>query len=77
MALLALSKGQLLVNIYKMCHENDLMHFYKKDFVKYGVEKLASEYLKVEKEIEKNIQIQKNDYIDLPEYDEIVLAKPK
>lgn len=60
-----------------MCHENDLMHFYKKDFIKYNVEKLATEYLKIEKEIEKNMQMQKNDYIDLPEYDEIVLAKPK
>ena len=83
MALLVLSKGQLLLNIYKMCHENDIMNFYKKEFVKYDVEKLATEYLKIEKEIEnkiekeKNMQMQKNDYIDLPECDEIVLAKPK
>ena len=48
MALLALSKGQLLIHIYKMCKEYDMMDMYDKKYLKYSIEELASEYITIE-----------------------------
>tara|TARA_X000000368_G_scaffold410815_1_gene394811 strand:- start:54 stop:374 length:321 start_codon:yes stop_codon:yes gene_type:complete len=48
MALLALTKGQLLVNIYKMYKENDMTSLYDKKFLTYSIEELASEYIRIE-----------------------------
>ena len=53
MALLALSKGQLLISIHKMCKENELLHMYNKKFIKYDIKDLAVEYVKIESYIEK------------------------
>lgn len=51
MALLALSKGQLLINIYKMCKENDMLSLYDKKLLKYNISELASEYVNIENKI--------------------------
>ena len=48
MALLALSKGQLLIHIYKMCKEYDVVDMYDKKYLKYSIEELASEYVTIE-----------------------------
>ena len=62
MALLALSKGQLLISIHKMCKENELLHLYNKKFIKYDIKDLAVEYVKIENHIKycKEIGIIKN-----------------
>ena len=54
MALLALSRGQLMVNIYKMYKEANMMNLYSKKFLKYSIEELASEYIKIETILESN-----------------------
>ena len=48
MALLALSRGQLMVDIYKMYKEANMTDLYSKKFLKYSIEELASEYIKIE-----------------------------
>ena len=68
MALLALTKGQLLISIHKMCKENDLLHMYHKKFIRYTVEGLAVEYINIEKYAEKNKKnkiIEDNNYYDV------------
>ena len=52
MALLALSRGQLLVNIYKMYKEANMLSLYNKKFLKYSTEDLHSEYIKIENILE-------------------------
>ena len=67
MALLALSKGQLLVSIYKMCKEYDMLEMYDKRYLKYDVRELASEYVMIEnlaKEYDKKMVEEKEDWMD-------------
>ena len=52
MALLALSRGQLMVNIYKMYKEANMMDLYDKKFLKYSTEELLCEYIKIENILE-------------------------
>lgn len=59
MALLALSKGQLLILIYKMCKENDMLDMYDKRYLKFSTQDLASEYLMIENLV-KNYEKNKN-----------------
>lgn len=62
MALLALSKGQLLISIYKMYKENDMLSLYDKKLLKYSVDELASEYVKIENTIKKNKILEMSNY---------------
>lgn len=67
MALLALSKGQLLVSIYKMCKEYDMLEMYDKRYLKYDVGELASEYVMIEnlaKEYDKKMVEEKEDWME-------------
>jgi len=75
MALLALSKGQLLISIHKMCKENNMLHMYEKKFIKYTINDLASEYVKIESCINEGKRfdtIKNNDFYDTEDvYDDI------
>ena len=77
MALLALSKGQLLVSIYKMCKEYDMLDMYDKRYLKYDVRELASEYVMIEnkaKELKKYNTY--NDWSDEGSSDEALMKNP-
>lgn len=75
MALLALSKGQLLISIHKMCKENNMLYMYEKKFIKYTINDLASEYVKIESCINECKQfdtIKNDDFYDTEDvYDDI------
>lgn len=56
MALLALTRGQLLVNIFKMYKQADMLSLYDKKFLKYSTEDLLSEYINIEKILEYKVK---------------------
>ena len=70
MALLALSKGQLLISIYKMCKENDMKSLYDKKLLKYDIPQLASEYVDIENKITEKNKREKMYYDDSDDSDD-------
>ena len=65
MALTALSKGQLLIGIYKMYKENNMQELYDKKFLQYSIEELASEYIYIENILKKRENLElKRDFIN-------------